>query len=39
MVVVVVFHGGQVGVVKEEGELVDGCEVGVVRVVEVDEFL
>jgi hypothetical protein len=39
LVVVVVFHEGQVGVVEEEVELVDGCEEVVVGVVEVDALL
>jgi hypothetical protein len=36
---VVVFHGGRVGVVEEEEELVDECEEVVVGVVEVDVLL
>ncbi len=39
LVLLVVVHGERVGVVEEEGELVDGCGVGVVQVVEVDALL
>jgi hypothetical protein len=38
-VLVVVVHGERVGVVEEEGELVDGCEGVVVEVVEVVALL
>jgi hypothetical protein len=39
LVLVVDVHGERVGVVEEEEELVDGCEVGVVQVVEVGALL